>query len=272
MAYGNYRYFLQLAFNGASYCGWQIQHNAPTVQQTLQQDLGTILREPVKLIGCGRTDSRVHAKDFYAHFDTDQVLDASFVEKFNRILPRDIWIKQLFQPAELTNHARFHAKQRTYEYWICTTRNPFYLNLATYYFQQPLDLDAMNEAAAYLTHYEDYETFSKVNPNLSHYKCHVEEAYWTQETPELIRFTIRANRFVRGMVRLIASTLVKVGNGRLSPEDFEARLAARDRQMATDAAPPDGLYLSDIRYPEGMLNSVPDKSELENSEPSKTHG
>ena len=256
MAEGTYRYFLQLAFNGAAYCGWQIQHNAPTIQQTLQDNLGTILREPVKLIGCGRTDSRVHAKDFYAHFDTDQQLDTRYVEKLNRILPRDIWVMDLLSPTKITGHARFHATQRSYEYWVCTTRNPFYLNLATYCFQQPPDLDAMNEAAAYLPEYEDYETFSKVNPNLSHYKCQVTEAYWTQETPELIKFTIHSNRFVRGMVRLIVSTLIRVGNGRLTPKDFEARLAARDRQQAADAAPPDGLYLSHIQYPDGFFQPV----------------
>lgn len=256
MAYGTYRYFLQLAFNGAAYSGWQIQRNAPTIQQTLQEGMGTILREPVKLIGCGRTDTGVHAKDFYAHFDTDQALQPQFPEKLNRLLPRDIWVKELYQPTAITNHARFHATQRTYEYWLCTTRNPFYLNLATYYHRQPLDLDRMNEAAAYLTQYEDFETFSKVNPNLSHYKCQIPEAFWTWETNELLKFTIRANRFVRGMVRLIVASLVKVGNGRLNPEDFEARLAARDRQQAADAAPPDGLYLADIQYPPGMLHPV----------------
>ena len=253
MAEGTYRYFLQLAFNGAAYCGWQIQKNAPTVQETLQEGMGTILQELVKLIGCGRTDSRVHAKDFYAHFDTDQILNSSFVEKLNRILPRDIWVKQLFQPSAITNHARFHATQRTYEYWICTTRNPFYLNLATYYHRLPLNVERMNAAAARLLQYEDFETFSKINPNLNHYKCQVHEAFWTQQNQELLKFTIRANRFVRGMVRLIVASLVRVGNGRISPEEFEARLAARDRQQAADAAPPDGLYLAHIQYPADTL-------------------
>ncbi len=268
MAKGTYRYFLQLAFNGSAYSGWQIQRHSPTVQQTLQDNMGTLLQEEVKLIGCGRTDARVHAKDFYAHFDTDQALSGEWVEKINRILPRDIWVKQLFKPAAVTNHARFHATQRTYEYWICTTRNPFYLNLATYYHHQALNLDRLNEAATCLTRYEDFETFSKVNPNLSHYKCHVQEAFWTQETPALIKFKIRANRFVRGMVRLVVGTMVKVGNGRLNPEDFADRLAARDRQKAADAAPPDGLYLANIQYPEGMLTQAPVISEIEDSYPS----
>ena len=251
---GYNRYFLEIAFKGAEYCGWQIQKNAPTVQETMQEKLGTLLQEELKLIGCGRTDSRVHAKEFYAHFDTDHTLDGGFVEKANRILPRDIWVKQLHKPSVERAHARFDAVERTYEYWICTNRNPFYIDLATYYFHS-LDLEAMNDACRCLIQYEDFETFSKINRNLKHYKCQVHTAYWEEVDDHLVKFSISANRFVRGMVRLIVATLIKVGNGKITADDFERRLAQRDRSLATDAAPPDGLYLAKIKYPDGLLEA-----------------
>ncbi len=249
------RYFLKLAFNGSQYSGWQIQKNSPTIQETLQENLGTMLQEETKLIGCGRTDSRVHAKEFYAHFDTNQSLDAHFVEKANRILPRDIWVKNIFKPNRPTAHARFDAYQRTYEYWICTNRNPFYLNLATYYFH-PIDIDRMNQACQYLMQFEDFETFSKINPNLKHYKCYVYQANWQQLDDHLFKFTISANRFVRSMVRLLTATLIRVGIYRMNIAEFEDILAQRDRSQSADAAPPDGLYLSHILYPDGLMEAL----------------
>jgi len=246
------RYFLELAFKGAKYSGWQIQKNAPTIQETLQDALGTILREGIKLIGCGRTDSRVHAREFFAHFDTDHTLDGLFAEKLNRLLPRDIWVKKIWQPESPRAHARFDAYHRTYEYWICTNRDPFYLDLATYYFHQ-LDLDRMNHACRYLFKYEDFETFSKINPNLKHYKCQVYEAVWEQVDDHLFKFTVSANRFVRSMVRMLTATLIRVGNGKMNVAEFEDILAKRDRSLSADAAPPDGLYLSRVLYPEGFL-------------------
>ncbi len=249
------RYFLELAFNGAKYSGWQIQRNSPTIQETLQDSIGTILQEETKLIGCGRTDARVHAKEFYAHFDTDHTLDNNFAEKANRILPRDIWVKNLLRPTSPKAHARFDAYHRTYEYWLCTNRNPFYLDLATYYFHH-VDLDRMNQASGYLKKYEDYETFSKINPNLKHYKCQVYDAWWEEVDDHLFKFTISANRFVRSMVRLIVATLIRVGNGRMNIAEFEDILAARDRSLSADAAPPDGLYLSQVLYPNGLLQMV----------------
>ena len=227
------RYFLQIAYKGANYSGWQIQKNAPTVQETMQEKFGKLLQEDLKLIGCGRTDSRVHARDFYAHFDSAHELDSNFVEQANRILPRDIWVKNLLVPSNEKAHARFDAFQREYEYWICTNRNPFYIDLATYYFHS-LDLGQMNDACNCLMNYEDFETFSKINRNLKHYKCQVYDAQWEQMDDHLLKFTISANRFVRGMVRLLVATLVKVGNGKMSPEDFEYRLAQRDRDLSSD--------------------------------------
>lgn len=255
MAYNaNHRYFLEVMFNGAHYSGWQVQPHSPTIQGTMQEKLSTILQEEVKLIGCGRTDARVHAKQFFAHFDPVQPLDANFVEWANRILPRNIWVKALYEPQERI-HARFDAKSRTYEYLICTNRNPFYIDLATYFYRD-LDVGLLNDACRILYKYQDFEAFSKVNKDLKHYQCDVYNAQWEQVDDHLFKLTITANRFVRSMVRLLAATMIKVGNGKMSVEEFEEILASRDRNRTPDAAPPDGLYLSEVQYDEGMLQPV----------------
>lgn len=238
-------------FNGANYSGWQVQPHTPTIQGTIEEKLSTILQEAIKLIGCGRTDARVHAKQFFAHFDPIQSLDANFPEWANRVLPRDIWAKALYQPRERI-HARFDARERTYEYLICTNRNPFYINLATYCYQD-LDIDRLNETCPILYQYEDYQAFSKINKDLKHYHCQVHEALWEQIDDHLFKFTITANRFVRSMVRLLVATMIKVGNGKMSLTEFEEVLAAKDRDRTADAAPPDGLYLSNVTYDEEVL-------------------
>lgn len=246
------RYFLNIAFRGAVYHGWQRQKNHVTVQQVMEDRLSTLLQEKMKVIGCGRTDSRVHAKNYYLHFDTSHDLENRFLRKLNSLLPGDIWAKEIFAAKHKELSARFDAISRTYEYWICTIKDPFYIDLATYFYQ-PMDLELMNRACGYLMKFEHFESFSKLNKDLNNYRCEVYEASWDRRTGELLCFRITANRFVRSMVRLIVGTMADLGTGKISLEEFRKTLEKRDRKLSGKAAPPDGLYLTDVEYPGDAL-------------------
>ncbi|MBF9253179.1 tRNA pseudouridine(38-40) synthase TruA [Pontibacter sp. 172403-2] len=242
------RYFLEIAYDGTNYHGWQAQPNALAVQAVLDDCLSKVLRQPISTTGSGRTDTGVHASQQFVHFDAVQALEVQqVVFRLNRILPDDIAALNLYQVSEEA-HARFDAIARTYHYHITLTRNPFKRYYAWYH-SRALDVQKMNEAAAILLKYEDFTTFSKVKGDTNHYRCTMYEAGWRQEGEELI-FTIRANRFLRGMVRLVVGTLADVGKGKLTVKAFEQIIAGQDRSKASGAAPAEGLFLAKVEYPD----------------------
>ena len=243
------RYFLELRYLGAAYCGWQRQPDQPSVQQTRERAFSTLLREPVEVTGAGRTDTGVNASYYVAHFDVRQpVADpAQTLYKLNFLLPDDISAGGLTPVAEGA-HARFDACEREYVYRIETRKNPF-TRLLSWQYYVPLDLERMNRAAAMLTEFRDFTTFAKLNSNNRTNICRIYEAGWSAEPGDVLRFRIRADRFLRNMVRAIVGTLVDVGRGRYTPGDFRAIIESRDLSRSSAGAPAQGLFLSDIRYP-----------------------
>ena len=247
------RYFLELRYLGAAYCGWQRQPDQPSVQQTLERALTTLLREPIETTGAGRTDTGVNASYYVAHFDCSApVADpAQTLYKLNFLLPEDISAEGLTAVAD-DAHARFHAREREYRYYIEPHKNPFTRHL-TWQYYVPLDVARMNRAAALLPEYEDFTSFAKLNSNNRTNICHVMRAEWTLLADGRLCFTIRADRFLRNMVRAIVGTLVDVGRGRYTPEDFRAIIESRDLSRSSAGAPAQGLFLSDVRYPAGIF-------------------
>lgn len=240
------RYFIKLAYNGTNYHGWQCQPNAITVQETLNKALSTILNINIELMGAGRTDTGVHAKEMYAHFDFDKKIDATnTVHKLNSFLAKDIVIYDIIA-VHNEAHTRFDATKRTYEYHINTYKDAF-LQEQSWYFHQKLDLNLMNEAASILLKYTDFECFSKVNTDVNTFDCTIFEAYWRKENKNLI-FTISANRFLRNMVRAIVGTLINVGLHKITLEEFNAIILSKDRDKAGFSVPAHGLYLTKIDY------------------------
>jgi tRNA pseudouridine38-40 synthase len=247
------RYFLEIAYDGTDYHGWQSQPNARTVQQVLTKSLETILRQSIDTVGSGRTDTGVHASQQFVHFEVPAALPAAgFCHRLNRLLPNDISAIALY-PVGPGAHARFDAIHRTYQYRITQEKNPFLPRYA-HYLNRPVEVDKLNAAAALLLQYEDFTTFSKVKGDTLHYRCRMYEAFWQQQGPDL-RFTIRANRFLRGMVRLVVGTLLDVGTGKIPVEAFQAILTAQDRSQASGAAPASGLFLSQVSYPENYFET-----------------
>lgn len=239
------RYFITLSYDGTRYHGWQIQPNGDSVQQRLQEALSTLLRQPIEVVGAGRTDTGVHARMMVAHFEVS-TFNTQIVYKLNRLLPPDIAVQDVRQVAD-DMHARFSATSRTYHYFIHTRKDPF---LQAYSWQVPfaLDFSRMNEAAKVLLEYKDFTSFSKVNTDVKTNLCDLKEAHWDEVAPGQWRFTITANRFLRNMVRAIVGTLVEVGRGRLSIEDIRRIIEAKDRCQAGESVPAKALFLVDIRY------------------------
>ena len=241
------RFFITLSFDGTNYHGWQIQPNGDSVQQRLQEALSTLLRQPVEVVGAGRTDTGVHARMMVAHFDWEELIDGKqLAYKLNKFLPQDIAVQEV-RLVDEEKHARFSATSRTYHYFIHMRKDPFQ---QAYSWQVPfkLDFEKMNEAAKVLLEYRDFTSFSKVNTDTKTNLCDVKEAFWEEIAPDRWRFTITANRFLRNMVRAIVGTLVEVGRGRLSPEDVRRIIEAKDRCSAGESVPAKGLFLVDIKY------------------------
>lgn len=241
------RRFIQLSYDGAAYHGWQKQPNARSVQQTLQEALSTLLQTDIEVVGAGRTDAGVSARMMVAHFETDKACDnEQLVYKLNKLLPHDIAVQRIWEvPDEM--HARFSATSRTYHYYIHTRKDPFvrqYSWLVTF----PLDFARMNEAASRLLDFEDFTSFSKVNTDTKTNLCNVTEARWTQEGENTWRFTITANRFLRNMVRAIVGTLIEVGRGRMTVDEFCQVIEQKNRCSAGDSVPGHALFLVDISY------------------------
>lgn len=240
------RHFIKFAYNGTHYHGWQTQPNAVSVQETLTKAISTILGETIELMGAGRTDTGVHAREMYAHFDLEKDFDAShLVHKLNSFLPKDIAVFEII-PVHAEAHARFDAKKRTYQYHIHTFKDVFQTELS-WYNPQKLDVELMNQAAQILLKHTDFECFSKVHTEVNTFNCQIFEAYWTQQNHELI-FTISADRFLRNMVRAIVGTLINVGLQKITLEDFENIIQSKNRSEAGFSVPAHGLYLTEIEY------------------------
>lgn len=241
------RYFLQIAYKGTNYHGWQIQENAPSVQEEINKALSTLLQEEIMVLGCGRTDTGVHAKDFYAHFETEKTIDTEkLCYQVNGILSNDIACYKVFK-VEGDCHARFSATERTYEYLITTQKNPFTQEQA-YFFPKKLDINLMNEAAKLLIRKADFSCFSKSNTDTFTNDCDLTEAYWEERNGVLV-FTVSANRFLRNMVRAIVGTLLEVGTKKNTPNQVEEIIASKNRSNAGTSVPAHGLYLTKIKYP-----------------------
>lgn len=241
------RYFIEFAYNGKDYCGWQYQPHSPSVQETLNKALSTLLKKEIDVMGAGRTDTGVHAKQMFAHFDHDEIADTKhLVQRLNSFLPKDIVVYR-FIPLHDDAHARFDAKKRTYEYHIHTFKDAFD-NEGSWYNFQPLNVDKMNNAAQLLLEYTDFKCFSKTHTDVRTFNCDVMEARWEQQGNKLV-FTVSADRFLRNMVRAIVGTLVNVGLEKISLDDFKAIIESRDRNQAGFSVPAHGLYLTKVIYP-----------------------
>ena len=238
---------MHLAYNGTNYCGWQTQPDLPTVQQTLEQGLSTLLRQPVAIVGCGRTDTGVHASDFYAHFTLPDAIDCNQLTfKLNSLLPIDIAIFDIFHVCD-NAHARFDATARTYQYHVSDKRLPFRQGLYSRIYFQP-DIALMNQGAKILMEYDDFTSFAKLHTQVKTNICHLTEAHWDQEGDEWV-FTIRSNRFLRNMVRSVTGTLLDVGRGKLSLDGLRDIVERKDRCAAGVSMPAQGLFLTKVEYP-----------------------
>ena len=247
------RYFITFSYDGTRYHGWQIQPNGDSVQERLQWALSTLLREQVGVTGAGRTDAGVHARMMVAHFDTearflsDEGINCQqLVYKLNRLLPQDIAVSRV-EPVAADMHARFSAVSRMYRYYIHTSKNPF-LRAYSCELHYPLDFEAMNEAARVLMTYEDFGAFCKSGADVKTTLCTVTQAQWVQTSASSWYFEIRANRFLRNMVRAVVGTLIDVGRGRLSLEEFRKVVEGKRRTEAGESMPGNALFLEDIVY------------------------
>ena len=249
-----YRYFIELSYEGCGFLGWQLQARGVTVQATLNQALETLLRHQLSTTGAGRTDTGVHAREFYAHFDTGVFLDAKacrkLAYKLNHILPAGLAIHHIMQESS-NAHARFDAISRTYEYLITRRKNPFLQNRA-WLLERDLDLSQMQKAALHLTGEKDFSAFSRSGSQTSSGRCNVMQAEWKQHE-DLLVFRITADRFLRNMVRAICGTLVEVGYHKRLPEDIPGIIKSKSRHRAGYSAPAHGLYLIRVTYPDTVF-------------------
>lgn len=243
-----FRYFIELAYNGSAYNGWQIQPNAPSVQEELQKALSLLLKQEISVTGAGRTDTGVHASFFVAHFDSNiRLEDPDFwVGKLNRFLNKDISIHTIYQ-ATTDAHARFSALSRTYTYYLATEKNPFTWPFTYRVYPVP-DIARMNEACEILKEYTDFTSFSKLHTDVKTNNCRIEKAAWEKQGQQLI-FTIKADRFLRNMVRAIVGTLLEVGQNKISLDMFREIIESKDRCRAGTSVPGNALFLSAIEYP-----------------------
>lgn len=246
------RYFIELAYNGSSYHGWQRQPNAISVQQVLEEALSKLIRESIILLGAGRTDTGVHALQMFAHFDVSQEIanPKELVFLLNGFLKADIAIKGI-RRVKPNAHARFDAIARDYEYHITTAKDPFHAPMHYYLKNQP-DVDLMNQAAKILLLHEDFQCFSRTNTDVKTFLCNIKKAEWKQEGSSLV-FYICANRFLRNMVRAIVGTLLEIGYKKREVTDMEKVIKSKDRGEAGFSAPAHGLYLSRIEYPQNIF-------------------
>lgn len=251
------RYFIELAYNGTRFHGWQVQPNAKSVQETLEKALSTICREEIAVTGAGRTDTGVHASYFVAHFESESTAlgDTDLVYKLNSFLNADIVIFKISKVAERA-HARFDATSRTYHYFINQRKDPF-AQETSWCFNRTLDVHQMNVACAVLFDYTDFTSFSKLHTDVKSNDCKIYHAGWVLNEHQL-RFTIKADRFLRNMVRAIVGTMIQVGLGKMAIPEFRRVIELKDRGLAGASAPPQGLFLANITYPETIFHRMKD--------------
>ena len=241
------RYFIELSYKGTNYHGWQIQPEVNTVQEEITKAFETILQEKIQIVGAGRTDAGVHASQMFAHVDTLKALTDEHIHKLNTVLPNDIVIKSIKEVLE-NKHARFDAISRSYEYRILIGRDPFLLETTWQIHQKQIQLEKMNEAAKILFQYQDFESFSKVKTDVKTFNCTIMRAEWKLEGNQFI-FYIKANRFLRNMVRAIVGTLLDVGMKKITLQQFEEVIQAKNRSAAGRSVPANGLFLHRVEYP-----------------------
>ena len=245
------RYFIEVAYNGKNYFGWQRQPNQISVQQVLEEALSTLLRTEISIVGAGRTDAGVHAKQLMAHFDCNVIEGKEkFIFRMNSFLPKDIAVKSLFEVQD-DAHARFDALERKYQYKITYGKDPF-LQDYTFQVHRMPNFKMMNEAAEMLLHHRDFQCFSRSKTDVKTYNCKIKQAVW-EKNDETYIFTIIADRFLRNMVRAIVGTLLDVGYGKTTLEEFKEILQSKSREEAGASAPAHGLYLAEISYPERIF-------------------
>ncbi len=249
------RFFVEVAYKGTNYQGFQIQDNANTVQEEVDKALSTLFRAPILTTGSSRTDAGVHALRNFMHFDTELPLHPQTVYKLNAILPKDIVLNDLYAVPD-TAHSRFDALHREYKYFVYPTKNPFLYDRG-YFFPYTIDIDLMQQAADLLKEYQDFESFSKRNSQVFTYNCQIEKSEWYfDQSLQCWVYNVKANRFLRGMVRGLVATMLKVGRGKLTLNDFRKIVEGKDCTKAWFDSPPQGLFLVDVGYPPGLLQSV----------------
>jgi tRNA pseudouridine38-40 synthase len=252
-----FRYFIHIAYNGKDFSGWQIQPVSPSVQQALESALSMLLREKISVTGAGRTDSGVHARNYYAHFGVKQSFNAEelkeLVYRMNRVLPPSVAVFDIF-PVDPGIHARFSAVSRTYRYYLTRKKNPFLTEFAWRY-EGKLDIEAMKYIASLLPEYTDFSCFSKKGSQTGSTICYITESYFIEE-PGLLIYHVKANRFLRNMVRAIAGTMIDVGKGFMDEAGFRRLITSGSRSDAGESVPAHGLFLEDIEYPENFRMKV----------------
>lgn len=245
------RYFFEITYNGTSYHGWQNQPNAISVQQVVEDSMTKVFRKKTPVVASGRTDTGVHCVKQYFHADVDTVFDEKeWILKLNSILPRFIAIRSI-RPVKPEANARYDAQDRTYEYHITRVKDPILVGRAYYFFRE-LDIPTMERATALLVGEHDFECFSKVHTDVNHFICNIKTARWNQKG-EMLVFTITANRFLRGMVRSVVGTLINVGSKKITMKQFQDILKSKDRKQAGMNAPPEALYLVNVKYPKSIF-------------------
>ncbi len=249
--YSPLRYFVRLSYLGTNFHGWQIQPNAVSVQEELNRTLSTILGEEIGVVGAGRTDTGVHAKEMWAHFDAQKALPENLLHRVNSFIGKDIAVYEFVKVGDEA-HARFDAVERSYEYHFTTLKNPFLQGLA-WYFPWTVDIAKMQQAAEVLTQFEDFTSFSKTNTQTFTNLCSIKEARF-EIKEEVFVFHITANRFLRNMVRAIVGTLVEIGQGKRDVAEMQKIIEAKDRRLAGESAPAHGLYLTRVTYPKEIFN------------------
>ena len=246
------RYFIKLAYKGTNYHGWQVQPNAITVQELLNKSFSTIFRSPLEVVGAGRTDTGVHAEEFFAHVDIENEFNPQeIIFKLNGLLPNDIVVYDIFETTE-NAHARFDAASRSYEYRIFLGKSPFLTETAWQLITTKLAIDKMNEAADILKTHTNFKCFSRSNSDVRTYNCNIMQAGWKQ-TGQLLVFHITADRFLRNMVRAIVGTLIEIGKGKMTLAEFKSVIESENRCNAGPSAPAQGLFLTRVTYPKTIM-------------------
>jgi tRNA pseudouridine38-40 synthase len=244
------RYFLELMYKGTHYSGFQAQENTPdTVQEAVEKAFALLQRQTVSMTGSSRTDTHVHALQNFFHFDFDGEINLQFIYKINAILPRDIAVKNIY-PVNNEAHCRFDAIARTYRYHLYQDKNPF-LEDRGFYFPYSIDFEKMQEAAAILKEYNDFTSFSKRNTQVKTFLCSIMETAWKKEEKQII-YHVKANRFLRGMVRGLVGTMLQTGRGKITIADFRNIIEARDCKRADFSVPGHGLFLQQVEYPSSL--------------------